>query len=525
MRPSVIKALSALTIILFLVYPGMTQNTPNVRETLAPILTLAVDELDMGVLSMAAPTKVLALTLRNAGQNTLEIQTIRTSCACLQVTAHSRSILPGEESFLLVELDMRLHESPVDEQILIYSNDPVRPLVKAKVRANLQLPIIWTPKMLPIGWVPRNKELPHLRFRTIKIAPNDGRPIGPLRVTTSSPHFSVETTKESGSFRLRIRIETSVPLGPFEHTIRIETRHPEIPVIEIPVRGGILGAVYATVHWVDFGLIEPGRPAVAKFLVKNLSDRELHIIKADPHVAAMAVVDTMRQKNDIEVTIQLPHPPPLHNLEGRLDLHTNHPEHPLISVPLRGWVWAPKPFELVAAEGREPQLLALVKEALFRRNAISAEDVLTRILGGVRDERTASLLLQALSDDHWLIRTRAAEVLGALGHTSAMKALQRAVTDDPDEDVRRAAVTALAQIAAGHAIPHLLLAIQDNDAWVRAEAVAMLGQIGDARVLPQLRPLVMDPDEDVREVARQALGILAGGIDDVSVPRNGKHER
>jgi HEAT repeat protein len=168
----------------------------------------------------------------------------------------------------------------------------------------------------------------------------------------------------------------------------------------------------------------------------------------------------------------------------------------------------------------------MLRAALLKPHLISTEALLRDILGGVKDERSTALVLHFLRDDNWMVRARAAELLGLLGHPLAIEPLRTAVTDDPDADVRRAAVNAVAQLSPGEALP-LLLAIQDNDAWVRGEAVARLGQIGGASLLPYLRPLLDDADEDVRAVTRQVIATLEEAHDPMSPvgkwPGEGQH--
>ena len=83
------------------------------------------------------------------------------------------------------------------------------------------------------------------------------------------------------------------------------------------------------------------------------------------------------------------------------------------------------------------------------------------------------------------------------------------MTDDLDEEVRRFAAEALVRISGKDALPQLLLAIQDDDSWVRDDAAFLLGYIGDPRAIPALECALKDEEEeDVREQAELALDKL-----------------
>lgn len=229
------------------------------------------------------------------------------------------------------------------------------------------------------------------------------------------------------------------------------------------------------------------------------------MLKVEPHLPTVAEASLNKKDKHYQITVRLPSPPGLLNLEGHLDVHTDHPIEDVVRVPVVGWVWAKRPFDLIAAEGKEERLYDLVHAALFREEAVPAEHFLTKILGGRGDDRAVSLLLRALEEGNWHIRTRSVEILGLLRNRRALEPVRRAVTDDVDEEVRRAAAAALVGIAGGEALSELLLALQDNDEWVREDAAQLLGDLGDRRAIPALKSALSDEEDDVRQAARDAL--------------------
>jgi len=108
-------------------------------------------------------------------------------------------------------------------------------------------------------------------------------------------------------------------------------------------------------------------------------------------------------------------------------------------------------------------------------------------------------LLRALDDPDAAVRTRAAELLSFIaprGSKPAVPRLVRAAREDPEREVRSAAVRALGRHA-GKLPPALAAlhdALVDRDAWVRAEAAALLVRLGEGttRALAVLRRDVLN---------------------------------
>jgi hypothetical protein len=468
-----------------------------------PDLVLSPGACDLGTL-IPGQRSLRVLSLRNAGTETLEIRLARTSSR-RRLTAHLSEwrLSSGNAGELRIEFSSDVWErGPFAEYVVLYSNDPDEPLVKVKVQGILRAPLGWNPRSLEFRI--RRDEIDSLP--TIRIIPQDGHPIGPLRVTSSVPYLSAEAEADAaGGYTVTLRLDPVVPLGNIQGWLVIETNHPLMPVLQVPVRAEVVGDLVIKPFHLDFGIVEEGQPATAKIALMNLGGLEVRVLKVEPHLPTVAEASLQKKGKHHEITVLLPSPPGLLNLEGHLDVHTDHPVEDVVRVPVVGWVWAKRPFDLIAAEGKEERLYDLVHAALFREEAVSAEDFLTKILGGVRDDRAVSLLLKALGEGNWHIRTRAVGVLGLLRNRRALEPVRKAVTDDVDEEVRRAAAAALVRIAGREALPELLLALQDDDDWVREDAAQLLGDLGDRRAIPALKNALRDEEEDVRQAARNAL--------------------
>ncbi|MFQ5811721.1 MAG: HEAT repeat domain-containing protein [Anaerolineae bacterium] len=119
-----------------------------------------------------------------------------------------------------------------------------------------------------------------------------------------------------------------------------------------------------------------------------------------------------------------------------------------------------------------------------------------------------STLIEALQDEKWRVRQRAALELGKQGPAAreAIPILVEALKDN-ERRVREAVAQALVKIGPDTVLP-LIEALQDRNWGVRHNAAWVLGKIGpDARdAVPALIEALQDENEDVRQRSAWALG-------------------
>ena len=104
------------------------------------------------------------------------------------------------------------------------------------------------------------------------------------------------------------------------------------------------------------------------------------------------------------------------------------------------------------------------------------------------------------------VRVAAAHALGVVG-TPAVSALSKAARDDPDDNVRKAAVQALAQCEGPEVTQGLLGALAATKTkWLRASIVHALGETADPAALSAVTALVNSTDT---ALAKAAIGAVA----------------
>lgn len=124
-------------------------------------------------------------------------------------------------------------------------------------------------------------------------------------------------------------------------------------------------------------------------------------------------------------------------------------------------------------------------------------------LGLSKKPRAVRALIAALKDQEALVRYKAIDSLANIG-VAAIDPLFTTL-NEPDPNVRKASVQALAKIRDKRAIEPLIAALKDSYHIIREEAVEALEKIDDPRVVEPLIAALSDSEERVRRQAAQAL--------------------
>lgn len=128
-------------------------------------------------------------------------------------------------------------------------------------------------------------------------------------------------------------------------------------------------------------------------------------------------------------------------------------------------------------------------------------------LGACGAGEAIPLLLRALADASWLVRQSAGERLVAFDRRALLPALDAALRDGDNADVRNASMEVYVKLGPAAAEPLLALLV-DADEEVRNFAAVMLGSLRDPRAIGPLIDALRDPDVNVRHAAAASLGQL-----------------
>jgi hypothetical protein len=474
-------------------------------EPPGPALALGTTNLDLGQV-LPGDHVLKSISLENTGSKPLVVRA-RTSNPVLRADLSTARILPDTKGTLRIDLSTQTWdpEGPFAELVLLYSNDPTKPLSTITVHGKLAAPFTWTPKIPSVPLLqPGGKPIV-----LVHVIPKGAGSIGPLSVTSMVPFTQASAVPDGRGFRVELTVQPDAPLGPLIGVVQVETFDPKLPEFEIPIRTQVVHNLILNPFQFDFGLVRSGASVKATAGIEVRKGQTVDIVRVDPHVPAATQVEVHRHGVNSLITLRIPLVPHRWSLAGYVNVYTSDPKQPVVQIPVVGTVWMPKPFAQAAREGSDAGLYGALRSALFiGENTLSPGRIVATVLGGVRDQRSVSLLLRALHDSEWYVRQRAIDTLGFLKAASAFNQVRAAVTQDDQAEVRRAAIAALVRIGGDRALPSLILALGDDDSFVRDDAATLLGQLGDPRAIPALEAARNDPDSLVRQDARKALAAL-----------------
>lgn len=191
------------------------------------------------------------LRLKNAGNQPLEIKSVKPSCGCTATKLDKNVLDPGEVASVDVSLSIGAATGPVTKTITITSNDPNNETkvvyLRAEVIRALQL------------------SMPYIAFTDLNIGKQS---TASITVKNNSMEnitcFGFEGSNglivtPKGKVELRPGEEfklsaTFVPEteGYFNGTIKFSTSHPDFPSVEVPVYGNVVKPASP--------VFQPGRP-------------------------------------------------------------------------------------------------------------------------------------------------------------------------------------------------------------------------------------------------------------------------
>jgi hypothetical protein len=280
------------------------------------------------------PPVVHSFTIRNTGQADLVIGSVQSSCGCTVAQTSKKLLHPGESTQITATFDTRHERGNVSRQIDVFSNDPKTPDQALTIKGTVTVEAEAVPGELSFGTLRKGAGAE----QTIAIRQlGKGSGFQVIKTSNTNAHILVSRLPANGaSARFQIKVAPEMPIGPFEDTITIATNHQPI---EVPLYGTVVGDLKTEPAQVSFGILPHGQGAV----------RYVRLVNGSPHpVAVKAVKSTnsavtakaapLENGKQYRITLELRPGIPDGQLHGQLNIQTDDPDQPLVSVPYFGIV-------------------------------------------------------------------------------------------------------------------------------------------------------------------------------------------
>ena len=199
----------------------------------APKLVVAPETFDFGEMPSGESVQA-TFTLRNAGDEPLHINHVRTSCGGTSSRLDKRELAPGEETPLTATLSLRNRSGPQHQRVTIASNDPDAPSKQAHIQGTAVRYLTLTPSAVLLFSAPQGQSI----TRTLSLHSENQTPFQLLSIEVTQPDLTVAVTPVSpSSYRLALTIPATWPPGRINESLRIHTDHPHVPFLTCSITG------------------------------------------------------------------------------------------------------------------------------------------------------------------------------------------------------------------------------------------------------------------------------------------------
>lgn len=170
----------------------------------------------------------------NTGDQTLEIQDVKSTCGCTTAGAWSRRTEPGKSGSIPVEFHTGHFNGPVVKEVSVTCNEPGHKTFVLKLQGVVWHPIAVSPAGATFSGVLEN---PTNMFRTIRITNQEDYPLILREPKSNQRAVAAEIiTNEPGkSYELTVKLVPPLGAGHVFGEISIPTSSTNMPVITVPV--------------------------------------------------------------------------------------------------------------------------------------------------------------------------------------------------------------------------------------------------------------------------------------------------
>lgn len=309
---------------------------PSVPSATGAVIAFESTTVDLGTVTRGDPL-TRKVTFANTGSAPLTLSKIKASCGCTTVKGWEQTVAPGQQGSFELNLDTTKFTGPVTKTVDVESN-ATNGMTRLTLKAEVWSPVRIFPPMVAFGTLLKGSKV-EPRLIEITVTEPENTKISGL--TCSNPYFHTELrTLEEGR---RYQIAVTVPeLGERAQTgeLTLGVGHPKLKEMKIPVH----------VSPVDPLVVQPKQLNLSAASLKTAPSKSITVFCHDRAVASLEITDlTFSGGTDVKlafepqgdkrwgrVSITFPDGfAPSQDQELSVSFRTNHPDFPLVTVPIR----------------------------------------------------------------------------------------------------------------------------------------------------------------------------------------------
>ena len=271
--------------------------------------------------------------IRNAGDLSLQIFSLRPTCGCMIPKFTDRILAPGAEATITVRFVLRGRQGDQKKVVYIESNDPVNPSFALHMTGVIVDPVDIEPHILFFGRVPAS----FAATNAIVVTAAGTNQLGAVSAQIDSPAFTVTTepTISNKTARVIVIAKPPLPEGLTRASLRISTGNPRMPTITSVVSAFVPGAFAVTPP--ELLLVgREGDQVRREIILRSESNLTFRVLAVEPPQKEIKfnIVPTNNA-----VRVEFPALPVLRSLEGKnVRIVTDLPARPEVLVPIRVFI-------------------------------------------------------------------------------------------------------------------------------------------------------------------------------------------
>jgi len=317
---------------------GKPASTKPGSKGARPVITCDNSTHDLGPI-WVGPILNHTFTIRNDGDETLEIRKVKPSCGCTIAGSYTSKIAPGESGEFPFAVKSTRLRGKFDKAISIMSNDPVTPVFRLRLRGEVKQYVELIPPNVYFSKLVNDEP-------TTKVITLTNNTENPLELELASPlkgNFDVELVPKTPGqmYELHVTAKPPLPPGVFRRTVTLKTNIDAQKQIRVDVRGSVPERldVYPTVltfRSSKRGVKEADIGLTRTIRFTNYGPKPVKVVDAtvnDPAVTAKII----EQKEGKVYSVQVDFPPSYKvPADGRtVTLKTDDDKRSTIRIPIR----------------------------------------------------------------------------------------------------------------------------------------------------------------------------------------------
>ncbi len=324
---------------------------------LAPLLLLAATALPAAgqVIAISPSTydfgqmnqqesRTTFIEVTNQGAGLLVIENVEADCGCTVPTLTVKQLAPGESTQIEVRFDSKKFNGKVHKTVQIFCNDPVNPVVDFMLTAEVMTPLIIEPASQRLGFVRAavgSVQSDRVTFEATELAK--------LEISADDSRKGVFEVRAVNGIdgdprkaALEVVLPAEAPAGRLRDNVRVKTNVPENEYIDIELSAWRYEALATSPEEVNFRYKTTFRQDVR--VAPSEKGIEFKITGAEIDLPGITVVveetlpntETMIRLSGTALPADDPRAIEVNGrMDGTLTIHTNLPELPTLTVPVR----------------------------------------------------------------------------------------------------------------------------------------------------------------------------------------------